>query len=58
MTGQVFEPFGGTIRLAEGWTDGATSADPGRRLGAAEAGAAVRHLIAGRTPAKPVYGAG
>ena len=58
VTGQVFEPFGGTIRLAEGWTDGPTSTDPGRRLSAEEAGAAVRGLVAARSAAKPVYGAG
>ncbi|AHE54642.1 hypothetical protein NX02_14790 [Sphingomonas sanxanigenens DSM 19645 = NX02] len=58
VTGQVFEPFGGTIRIAEGWTDGPTSPDPGRALTAAEAGDVVAALVAGRAPAKPVYGAG
>ena len=57
VTGQVFEPFGGTIRIAEGWTDGPTSPDASRRLTAAEAGAAVDALVDGRTAAKPVYGA-
>lgn len=58
VTGQVFEPFGGTIRIAQGWTDGPTSADPGRALRADEVGAVVEALVAGRAPAKPVYGAG
>ena len=58
VTGQVFEPFGGTIRLVEGWTDGPISPDTGRRLSALEAGDAVRRLVGSRTPAKPVYGAG
>jgi NAD(P)-dependent dehydrogenase (short-subunit alcohol dehydrogenase family) len=57
VTGQVFEPFGGTIRLSEGWTDGPTSADVGRRLEAAEIGDIVGKLVAARNPAKPVYGA-
>lgn len=56
VTGQVFEPFGGTIRLSEGWTDGPTSADVGRALDAAEVGAIVADLVARRNPAKPVYG--
>jgi NAD(P)-dependent dehydrogenase (short-subunit alcohol dehydrogenase family) len=58
VTGQVFEPFGGTIRIAQGWTDGPTSADPGRALRADEVGAVIEALVAGRAPAKPVYGAG
>ena len=58
VTGQVFEPFGGTIRICQGWTDGPTSFDPGRRLEPAEVGAIVEQLIASRAPAKPVYGAG
>ncbi|MHB9879345.1 SDR family oxidoreductase [Pacificimonas sp. ICDLI1SI03] len=57
VTGQVFEPFGGTIRISEGWTDGPTSDDVGRRLRPDEVGAVVEKLVAGRTPAKPVYGA-
>lgn len=56
VTGQVFEPFGGTIRICEGWTDGPKSADPERRLEPGEIGDIVDALIAGRTPAKPVYG--
>jgi len=56
VTGQVFEPFGSTIRISEGWTDGPTSPDLGRRLEASEVGAIVEKLVAGRTPAKPVYG--
>ena len=58
VTGQVFEPFGGTIRLAEGWTDGPTSANVGRALRADEVGAVVGDLVARRNPAKPVYGTG
>lgn len=56
VTGQVFEPFGGTIRLSEGWTDGPASPDAGRRLRADEIGAIVGDLVARRNPAKPVYG--
>lgn len=56
VTGQVFEPFGGTIRLAEGWTDGPTSADAGRALRPDEVGAIVADLVARRSPPKPVYG--
>lgn len=58
VTGQVFEPFGSTIRLAEGWTDGPTSPDLGRRLVPDEVGDLVDALVASRHPAKPVYGAG
>jgi NAD(P)-dependent dehydrogenase (short-subunit alcohol dehydrogenase family) len=58
VTGQVFEPFGGTIRIAEGWTDGPTSPDQGRTLRADEIGGIVDALVGGRAPAKPVYGAG
>lgn len=57
VTGQVFEPFGGTIRIAEGWTDGPVSADRDHALSAAEVGPIVDALVAGRNPAKPVYGA-
>lgn len=58
VTGQVFEPFGSTIRIAQGWTDGPTSDDLGRALTAGEVGPIVAALVAGREPAKPVYGAG
>lgn len=58
VTAQVFEPFGSTIRIAEGWTDGPTSPDVGRRLAPAEIGDIVDALVAERSPAKPVYGAG
>lgn len=58
VTGQVFEPFGGTIRIAQGWTDGPISPDPARRLAADEVGAIVDRLVGGRAAAKPVYGAG
>lgn len=56
VTGQVFEPFGGTIRLAEGWTDGPVSPDAGRRLEPQDVGPLVDGLLAARNPAKPVYG--
>lgn len=58
VTGQVFEPFGGTIRIAQGWTDGPTSFDPARALAPDEVGAVVDQLVASRARAKPVYGAG
>lgn len=58
VTGQVFEPFGSTIRIAQGWTDGPTSDDLGRALTADEVGPIVAALVAGRETAKPVYGAG
>jgi NAD(P)-dependent dehydrogenase (short-subunit alcohol dehydrogenase family) len=58
VTGQVFEPFGGTIRIAEGWTDGPISSDAKRRLAPDEVGEIVAGLVAGRTAAKPVYGTG
>ena len=57
VTGQVFEPFGGTIRLSEGWTDGPSGGHEDRMLSAEEAGAVVEQLVADRDPAKPVYGA-
>ncbi len=57
VTGQVFEPFGGTIRIAQGWTDGPTSQDAGRQLAVGEVGGIVEALVAGRAAAKPVYGA-
>lgn len=58
VTGQVFEPFGGTIRICQGWTDGPTSPDHDSALKASEVGAIVEALVASRAPAKPVYGAG
>lgn len=57
VTGQVFEPFGGTIRIAEGWTDGPVSEDRDHALSASDIGPIVDALVAGRHPAKPVYGA-
>lgn len=57
ITGQVFEPLGGRIGLSEGWRDG-PSEDCGRQWRADEIGAAVRRVVAARTPPKPVYGAG
>jgi NAD(P)-dependent dehydrogenase (short-subunit alcohol dehydrogenase family) len=57
VTGEVFEPFGSTIRISEGWRDGPASPDIGRRLEPSEVGSIVEALVAGRKPAKPVYGA-
>ena len=56
VTGQIFDLKGGRILLAEGWTDGPAH-DKGARLEAREMDAVVRHLLAQRNPAKPVYGA-
>jgi NAD(P)-dependent dehydrogenase (short-subunit alcohol dehydrogenase family) len=56
VTGEVFEPFGGTIRICEGWRDGPCSPDPGRALRPDEIGPVVASLVAGRSLAKPVYG--
>lgn len=57
VTGQVFELQGGRIMLSEGWRDG-PGVDEGRRWRSSEVGAVVDDLLARRTPAKPVYGAG
>lgn len=57
VTGQVFELQGGRIMLSEGWRDG-PGVDEGRRWRPSEVGAVVSDLLARRTPAKPVYGAG
>jgi NAD(P)-dependent dehydrogenase (short-subunit alcohol dehydrogenase family) len=57
VTGQVFESIGGMIRVAEGWRDGPQQ-DIGARWSPSDVGAAVDRLLAARTPAKPVYGAG
>lgn len=57
ITGQVFELKGGKIFLSEGWTD-SPALDKGARWEAGELGPVVRSLLAGRAPAKPVYGAG
>ena len=56
VTGQVFELKGGTIFLSQGWTD-SRAYEKGERFDAAELDPVVRKLIAGREPAKPVYGA-
>ncbi|RYY26693.1 MAG: SDR family NAD(P)-dependent oxidoreductase [Sphingomonadales bacterium] len=56
VTGQVFELKGGTIFLSQGWTD-SPAHEKGARLEAGEMDAIVRGLVAGREPAKPVYGA-
>lgn len=55
VTGQVFELKGGTIMLSEGWRDG-PGKDIGRRWQPKDVGAAVRALLAARTPPKPVWG--
>lgn len=57
VTGQVFELKGGKISLSQGWTD-SPAEDKGARWAADELGDVVRRLVAGREPAKPVYGAG
>ena len=57
VTGQIFELKGGTIFLSQGWTD-SPAHDKGARFEASELDPIVRGLIAGRDPAKPVYGAG
>jgi NAD(P)-dependent dehydrogenase (short-subunit alcohol dehydrogenase family) len=58
VTGEVFEPFGSTIRICEGWRDGPASPDIDRPLRADEIGPIVSALVTRRTPAKPVYGTG
>lgn len=55
VTGQVFELKGGTLWLSQGWTD-SPKIEKGARWTPGEVGPAVRALMAGRTPAKPVYG--
>lgn len=57
VTGQIFELKGGTIFLSQGWTD-SPAHEKGARFEAGELDPIVRSLIAGREPAKPVYGAG
>ena len=57
VTGQVFELKGGKVFLSQGWTDSPVE-DKGARWEADELGDVVRRLLAGREPAKPVYGAG
>jgi NAD(P)-dependent dehydrogenase (short-subunit alcohol dehydrogenase family) len=57
VTGQVFELKGGRISLSQGWTDGPAE-DKGDRWKAAELGPVIERLLAGRAPAKPVYGTG
>jgi len=56
VTGQIFELKGGEVFLSEGWTD-SPRFDKGARIDAREMDAIVRNLVAGRHPAKPVYGA-
>lgn len=56
VTSQVFEPLGGTIGLAEGWTDGPRSRERAARIASEEVGAIVEDLLARRSPATPVYG--
>lgn len=57
VTGQVFELQGGKIMLSEGWRNGPV-VDAGRRWNPSEVGDVVGDLLARRTPAQAVYGAG
>lgn len=57
VTGQVFELQGGRIMLSEGWRNG-PGVDQARRWRPSEVGAVVQDLLARRTPAQAVYGAG
>lgn len=57
VTGQVFELQGGRIMLSEGWRNG-PGVDQARRWRPSEVGAVVQDLLAQRTPAQAVYGAG
>jgi NAD(P)-dependent dehydrogenase (short-subunit alcohol dehydrogenase family) len=57
VTGQVFELQGGRIMLSEGWRNG-PGVDQARRWRPSEVGAVVHDLLAQRTPAQAVYGAG
>lgn len=57
VTGQVFELQGGKIMLSEGWRNGPVI-DAGRRWSPSEVGDVVGDLLARRTPAQAVYGAG
>ena len=57
VTGQVFELQGGRIMLSEGWRNG-PGVDQGRRWRPSEVGAVIHDLLARRTPAQAVYGAG
>ncbi|MFK0299708.1 SDR family oxidoreductase [Brevundimonas sp. NPDC090276] len=57
VTGQVFELQGGRIMLSEGWRNG-PGVDQARRWRPSEVGAVVHELLAQRTPAQAVYGAG
>ena len=57
VTGQVFELQGGRIMLSEGWRNG-PGVDQDRRWRPSEVGAVVHDLLAQRTPAQAVYGAG
>lgn len=57
VTGQVFELQGGRIMLSEGWRNG-PGVDQARRWRPSEVGSVVHDLLAQRTPAQAVYGAG
>lgn len=57
VTGQVFELQGGRIMLSEGWRNG-PGVEQQRRWRPAEIGAVVDDLLARRSPAQAVYGAG
>ncbi|WP_434588536.1 SDR family oxidoreductase [Streptomyces sp. A5-4] len=56
VTGRVFETEAGRITVMEGWRTGPT-ADKGARWAPAEAGEAVRKLLADAEAPLPVYGA-
>ncbi|GAA2552084.1 SDR family oxidoreductase [Streptomyces levis] len=56
VTGRVFEAEGGRITLMEGWRPG-PGAEKGARWEPAEAGAAIRELLARATAPGQVYGA-
>lgn len=55
VTGRVFEVFGGSISLADGWRTG-PAASKGSRWAPAEVGEAVRRVIAESKPPQKVYG--
>jgi NAD(P)-dependent dehydrogenase (short-subunit alcohol dehydrogenase family) len=55
VTGCIFELEGGKIMIDRGWSDG-PAIDKHARWEPAEVGAAVRKLLAERTPPKKVYG--
>ncbi|HET6861218.1 MAG TPA: SDR family oxidoreductase [Streptomyces sp.] len=56
VTGRVFEAEAGRITVMDGWREGPT-ADKGARWAPAQAGEAVRELLARAEAPRPVYGA-